>query len=251
LSSYHYEGRLYFEIKEKQAEAEATWLRDRKIGAFIDREAKSLRQWVRDVQHDYQKQSMAYNKNSVWIDAENYYIKTLTNRHRANAGGPVTRKDLEMAKDILGRMDVVLITEWLKEADQVTYFNSVLGLQNVTFPAKHLSDKTQVRDKAEEEDKALMIEQLREMNQVDIELYEWAKRLVRSRMDAEVARNAEEGPLSEKDKGLLSERQNIKMKISSRFDKKRNTTTRAINAAPRCFGPPFRLEEMRRDTNRV
>jgi len=61
LSSYHYEGRLYFEIKEKQAEAEATWLRDRKIGAFIDREAKSLRQWVRDVQHDYQKQSMAYN----------------------------------------------------------------------------------------------------------------------------------------------------------------------------------------------
>jgi len=61
-----------------------------------------------------------------------------------------------MAKDILGRMDVVLITEWLKEADQVTYFNSVVGLQNVTFPEKHLSDKTQVRDKAEEEDKALM-----------------------------------------------------------------------------------------------
>jgi len=80
------------------------------------------------------------------------------------------------------------------------------------------------------------------MNQVDIELYEWGKRLVRSRMDAEVARNAEEGSLSEKDEGLLSERQNIKMKISSRFDKKRNTTTRAINAAPRCFGPPFRLE---------
>jgi len=52
LSSYHYEGRhfrydyrMHFESKGKQAEADATWLRDRKIGASINREAKSLRQW--------------------------------------------------------------------------------------------------------------------------------------------------------------------------------------------------------------
>lgn len=232
---------MYFENKEKEAEAEAAWLENRKLGASIDREAKSLRQWVKDVQHDYQIQRMAYNKNSVWIDVENYYIKTLTNRHRANAGGPVTREDLEMAKDILGRMEVVLITEWLKKSEQVAYFNSVLDLQNVSYPEKHLTDKNEVRDEAEEENEALMLEQLREMNQLDIELYEWAKPTVRSRIDAEVARNVEEGPLSERDEDLLAERQCVKMKFPSRFDKKRNITTRAISAAPRCFGSPFCL----------
>lgn len=35
--------RMYFEIKEEQVEAEATWREDRKV--------KSLRQWVTDVRH--------------------------------------------------------------------------------------------------------------------------------------------------------------------------------------------------------
>lgn len=233
---------MYFETEEEQVEAEATWVEDRKVGASIGRKAKSLREWVKDVRDAYEVQSMAYNKNSVWIDVENYYIKTLTNRHRANAAGQVTREDLEIAKEILGRMDVVLITEWLKESDQVAYFNRVLGLKNVSFPEMQSTAKREVTDEAKEDDEALVVEQLREMNQLDLELYEWAKGLVRSRIDAEVARNAEEGPLDEKDRLLLAERQCIKMKVSSRFDKKHNATTRVINTAPRCFGRPFRLE---------
>ena len=239
LSSYHYEGRhfryyrMYFETKEEQVEAEATWREDRKV--------KSLRQWVTDVRHGYQVQSMAYNKNSVWIDVGNYYIKTLTNRHRANAAGPVTREDLEMAKEILGRMDVVLITEWLKESDQVAYFNSMLGLQNVSFPEMQTAAQREGTDEEEEEDEALMLEHLREMNQLDLELYDWAKGLVRSRIDAEVARNAEEGTLLEKDKLLLVKRQCSKMNL---LGSTRNATLpqRVIDTAPRCYGRPFRLE---------
>jgi hypothetical protein len=56
---------------------------------------------------------------SNYVEVENYYVKMLVGWN-ANSGvghgsGRVGRKELEKAKEILSRFDVVLITEWLQE----------------------------------------------------------------------------------------------------------------------------------------
>jgi hypothetical protein len=55
------------------------------------------------------------NPSSTYVEIENYYVKTLTGWK-----GPakVTRADLEEAKKVLERFDVVVIAEWLKNETQ-------------------------------------------------------------------------------------------------------------------------------------
>ena len=58
---------------------------------------------------------------------DNYYIKTLTNRYRENLNAPVTRQDFELAKRILASFDLIVITEWMKDANMTAYVSNVLN----------------------------------------------------------------------------------------------------------------------------
>lgn len=83
-------------------------------------------------------------------------------------------------------MDVVLITEWLTDPDQMAYFTRRLGLDeaalgfNITFGSKQ-KRKRPPRLHPERDGETLAL--LRSLNALDMELYEYAKTLVRRRID--------------------------------------------------------------------
>ena len=88
--------------------------------------------------------------------------------------------------DSLANIDVVLITEWLNDADQTAHFARRLGLDeaalgfNITFGSKKKRKRPpQLHPEKDEETLAL----LRSLNALDPELYEYAKKLARRRID--------------------------------------------------------------------
>lgn len=104
ISSYHYEGaycrydprmfhtdadvKLYEEVSARHKNRRT--LRDTPLG---------LREWKELTRRAYyHEETPSYRRENVWISFENYYIKTLVNRHRADTTAPVTRADFELAK---------------------------------------------------------------------------------------------------------------------------------------------------------
>lgn len=58
-----------------------------------------FRGWVEQTRRDYyERETPNYRRENVWLSVENYYIKSLVNRHRADPAQQVTRADLELAK---------------------------------------------------------------------------------------------------------------------------------------------------------
>lgn len=91
--------------------------------------------------------------------------------------------DLALAKEILGQFDVILIMEWLNDAEMAQYLDSVLGTNGTVFPHENSVRPAQKTTGKDSIDEATM-HRLRELNHYDSELYEWAKNFTKSRMEA-------------------------------------------------------------------
>ena len=91
--------------------------------------------------------------------------------------------DLALAKEILSQFDVILIMEWLNDAEMTQHLDSVLGTNGTVFPHKNSikpARKAIGKDSVDE----VTMQRLRELNHYDSELYEWAKNFTKSRMEA-------------------------------------------------------------------
>lgn len=135
--------------------------------------------WVRQMRLEYAGQPQMFRSKRIWLSVENYYIKTLTNRYRDTVK-PIGRKDFEMAKKILMSFDVVIIMEWMMQPGQTEYLNWFFGDPFLAFRWKNSSIKKKSKEALDEETLAL----IRRLNYWDIKLYEFAKELVSSRIEA-------------------------------------------------------------------
>ena len=63
----------------------------------------------------------------VWISNENYYTRSLVDRHRQNANKPIQGEDLILAKQILKSFDLVIITEWFSDPQMMRHTSSLFG----------------------------------------------------------------------------------------------------------------------------
>lgn len=101
---------------------------------------KSLKVWVdawRDGT-DWKTNFMRKNPRNVYIEIENYYVKMLTGWVGPN---PVTEADLDKAKKILEKFDLVLIKEWMEDDSQLSALNAMFpGRTDLALNPKVVGD---------------------------------------------------------------------------------------------------------------
>ena len=236
ISSYKYEGRLErfdrrmfpkFEIPEE--------LKDLAAGREEPRPIL-FRQWVDNVMARYASDPPEFKADHIWVDVDNYYIKTLVNRYR-DVSQPINEKDLEMAKKVLSGFDLVVITEWMSNRDQTDYWNAVLGTKiYMDFPFRQTSSNWRYANLLDDD----TIAYLKELNKYDIELYEFAKELTKSRMDAVLGKDRSSGNVlgTKRDRG--GERQCVSSDVvvpQYTYEGHKNIITRGIAGDPFCMYP--------------
>lgn len=84
---------------------------------------------------------------------------------------------------------MILIMEWLNDPEMIQHFESVLGMKVTAFHHKNFAKQDTTRPKSIDE---ATIQHLKELNHFDCELYEWAKKLTKSRMEATKRRQLEQ-----------------------------------------------------------
>jgi hypothetical protein len=94
-----------------------------------------------------------------------------------------------LAKEILSQFDVILIMEWLNDPEMIQHFESVLGMKGTAFHRENSAKQDTTRKEKIDES---TIQYLKELNHFDYELYEWAKKLTKSRMKATKRRQLEQ-----------------------------------------------------------
>lgn len=194
VSSYLYEGRQSrMEARMFPAYTIPSKYKDFafKSGTVPKERNITFRGWVDESMARYAEDPFAFKTDHIWMDVDNYFLKTLTNRYR-DVTQPLNAQDLELGKAILDSFDILLIVEWMDQKDQEAYLNKMLGTTHLmSFPH---SLKTNLKKKKGYE--ALIddstLEYLRELNKYDLELYAYAKEVARQRIDASIAAGPDE-----------------------------------------------------------
>jgi hypothetical protein len=106
---------------------------------------RTLRDWV-DGWKDGSKWKTDFvrkNPGTVYVEIENYYVKMLTGWK----GGPtVGSNDLEKAKQVLDKFDLVLLVEWMQDDTQITALNAIFPGRTSIAPGQKLKGDTRVKD---------------------------------------------------------------------------------------------------------
>lgn len=92
----------------------------------------------------WKRQFRAKNPSSVYVEVENYFVKSLSGWR----GGAVTRQHLEAAKEALQRVDVVLLTEHLGGANTSSLLQSVFqgrGMGGTGMEKSNKVDRAEVQ----------------------------------------------------------------------------------------------------------
>ena len=232
VSSYLYEG---YEVGVRRPffkKPPRIWMEPRE---WIEKS-----QWVYE-SHDPENGDKRVVGKQVWISNENYYVRTLVDRHRPDAHKPIQDEDLILAKRILKSFDLVIITEWFSDPQMLRQVARLFGYDyeysyndipystpetsniiqllqdekiiirlfndnkdkepiSPNFIATSTSDKIMKRyhplalskkhgntwSKAAREGYTVqedVIEDLKDLNKYDMDLYEYAKRLTQARME--------------------------------------------------------------------
>jgi hypothetical protein len=129
---------------------------------------------------DYMKRS----PGSVYVEIENCYIKSLIGW----MGGPIDYElALEQAKALVAGFDILVLSEWLSDDDQKKYLASLLGDRIVmSSDVKLVSSDKNARKRLHSQlmmKEAATMVTLRELNKYDLELYEYARMLLQSRIE--------------------------------------------------------------------
>jgi len=139
-----------------------------------------------------------HNNCGQWQSVENYYIRQLLAVDRnvslkipriadyppidiygTFANKTLTREDLELAKEVLAGFDLVVIIERAADdKDMVRMMHALLG-NNVRRKDLPVHRSGSEREKYFEPPSEATLERLRELNALDIELYEYAVKLSR------------------------------------------------------------------------
>lgn len=99
-----------------------------------------------------------------------------------------------MAKKILAGFDLLIITEWMAETEQTLYLNRMLDTKiHMDFPYRQITARWKHAALVDDDTLAY----LRQINKYDIQLYEYAKELARSRID--VVLGKKEGKIDSQD----------------------------------------------------
>lgn len=156
-SSYRFEGRWEQKAEERRIES-----------------AKPFAQWVEEV-------VARPNSRRLWVCVSNYYIKTLIGFPSMGSEG-IGLEELEAAKRVLRRFDVVLITETLSDERTAGFLRQTFGHD---VPISHTRHPTRAPS-PEEADADLFdpitLRAVVEANDWDTELYQYACRLADERM---------------------------------------------------------------------
>lgn len=146
---------------------------------------KPFHEWV-DGWRDgnaYKEQYMGRSPGSVYVEIENCYIKSLIGWQ----GGPINYTTaLPEAKELIAGFDILVLSEWLNDTSQTSYLSSLLGDKSVLgLDEKLVSSDKKARGRLrstlmEREEETMEI--LRELNKYDLELFAYAKMLLKSRI---------------------------------------------------------------------
>lgn len=127
-------------------------------------------------------QGSAFPKNGVlWRCVSNYYTKALISYPKRGADG-IGLEELELAKEVLSRFDIVLITEWMSQERTKNYLVRRLGYHQ---PLEHLNKNPHGQDTESHRFDENMLQQLSEDNIYDVQLYAFAKALFEKRIAQE------------------------------------------------------------------
>ena len=172
-----------------------------------------LDEWVESVYHQTNKHKFSLNAHTgcgLWQSVENYYTRQLLGIDRGPRGEflnrTLTRSDLHRAKEILASFDLVLIQERFsgrqRDANMIRMFRSITGGNESISRMPHTR---RGREKARnfEPPSRKVRQRLRELNKLDIELFEYAKQLSQQTVDRWVEREGTEG--NELDLSILDE----------------------------------------------
>lgn len=140
----------------------------------------SFSEWVSELRDQYHNLNGEMKRKRVWVSVDNYYIRTLTSRYR-DPLAPITRKDFELAKRVLSAFDAIVITEWMRWDNQTSYINSILGETSLSFPSRNINKAKPMQETSIDIETLELIQRL---NFWDLQLYDYAKKLMTSRLEA-------------------------------------------------------------------
>lgn len=149
--------------------------------------ASNLWTWVETWRdgHPWKQNFTDHNPRNVYMEIENYYVKMLVNW---DGSFNITREHLEQAKNVLRQFDNVLTLDIFNGENLKRYFNLFIPDPCATYQFRTTlrllkGDKSLIKayqqSLASDEEYVRVI--LRDINQFDIELYEYAKRLALQR----------------------------------------------------------------------
>lgn len=170
-SSYRFEGRWHIEEKERRLD-----------------NAVSFAEWV-------DRASNTTNTDFVWNCVSNYYIKTLVGYPKRGGEG-IGVAELDLAREVLNRFDIVLITEWMSNPEIHRYVRNKLdfnqAIPNVRYPTE---SPNPVHEQSEIFDERTL-ERIDADNMLDKELYQYARELAKSRIRQMAASSDTSGIIS-------------------------------------------------------
>jgi len=123
----------------------------------------------------------AQHMPELWLCSSNYFIKCLIG-YPAQGKDEIGEEELQLAKKVLDRFDIVLITEWMREQITQDYLDSRLDfrqrLPRVTVGTACENPEEPVEDVFPGD----LLEKVRLDNTLDYRLYEYAMDLCESRI---------------------------------------------------------------------
>eukprot|EP01031_Cornospumella_fuschlensis_P027526 gene27526-33248_t len=148
-------------------------------------QCRTMQEWIQAWSDGGKLKSTILSANPLtnYIEIENYYVKMLSGWDGVTL--PLTTDHLEKAKGVLRKFDMVLISEWLGDETQLDAFNAVFkGRGKVSLGHKVGGDR-KMREKLKDKlaaNETDLREQLRRLNTLDIQLFEYAQSLVALRL---------------------------------------------------------------------
>lgn len=145
---------------------------------------RPLRDWVAAWRDGapLKKQILARNPKSNYVEIENYYTKMLIGW---DGSWPLGERDLERAKAVLRQFDIIVISEWLHDETQVEALNALFkSSPSVSLGSKVVGDR-KVRTALSttlSPDEENIRQLLKDINQYDIALYDYAQSLTSLRL---------------------------------------------------------------------
>jgi hypothetical protein len=186
---------------------------------------KTLKAWI-DGWRDGSKWKKNYiikNPGNVYVEIENYYVKAFSGWK----DGPVGEREYEMAKAALERFDVVFVTEWMDEKNQIDAMNSIFSINQKSQIRRDVGHQVKGDNTARKRlteklasNESEMEQILMDINVYDIRLWKYAQKLLSERL--KLTKTIVKDMNGNKNNGMSGKKLNLKNKIDYEKNEKIN-----------------------------